>query len=123
MKSAGDGKEHAERGELQDTSGEERAWSRRLLEPTGDPLWRLLAVPSAPALEGQVEDGQVEAELALGNGSMWMRAVFPLAAPCGTSLGVHSAIRGGVWQAAVLGFAGLSSRPDGLRLDPHLPPR
>ncbi|HEV2457930.1 MAG TPA: glycosyl hydrolase family 65 protein, partial [Ktedonobacterales bacterium] len=40
-----------------------------------------------------------------------------------TSLGVHMATQGGVWQAAVLGFAGLSPRANGLRLDPHLPPR
>jgi alpha,alpha-trehalose phosphorylase len=40
-----------------------------------------------------------------------------------TSLGVHIATQGGVWQAAALGFAGLSQRADGLRLDPHLPPR
>jgi trehalose/maltose hydrolase-like predicted phosphorylase len=40
-----------------------------------------------------------------------------------TSLGIHIATQGGVWQAAVLGFAGLSPRADGLRLDPHLPPR
>src|SRR5262249_43019018 len=38
-----------------------------------------------------------------------------------TSLGVHIATQGGVWQAAVLGFAGLAPRVDGLRLDPHLP--
>jgi trehalose/maltose hydrolase-like predicted phosphorylase len=35
--------------------------------------------------------------------------------------GVHMATQGGLWQAAVLGFAGLRPRPDGLRLDPHLP--
>jgi trehalose/maltose hydrolase-like predicted phosphorylase len=40
-----------------------------------------------------------------------------------TSLGVHIATQGGVWQAVVLGFAGLSPRPNGLRLDPHVPPR
>ena len=39
-----------------------------------------------------------------------------------TSLGVHIATQGGVWQAAVLGFAGLAPRAEGLRLDPHLPP-
>jgi len=76
MKTEGDGNEHARRGELQASSGEEQAWSRHLLEPTSDPLWRLLAVPYAPALEGQVE-----AELALGNGSFGMRAVFPFATP------------------------------------------
>jgi trehalose/maltose hydrolase-like predicted phosphorylase len=29
---------------------------------------------------------------------------------------------GGIWQAAVFGFGGLSMVADGLRLDPHLPP-
>lgn len=37
--------------------------------------------------------------------------------------GVHAGALGGVWQAAVLGFAGLRLRPDGIALDPHLPPR
>ncbi|WP_040669408.1 glycosyl hydrolase family 65 protein, partial [Nitrolancea hollandica] len=37
--------------------------------------------------------------------------------------GVHAGALGGLWQAALLGFAGLRSRPDGLALDPHLPPR
>jgi trehalose/maltose hydrolase-like predicted phosphorylase len=73
-----DGKEQARRGERQDVSGEEQAWSRRLLEPTGEPLWRLVAAPYTPALEGQVE-----AELALGNGSLGMRAVFPFVTPGG----------------------------------------
>jgi trehalose/maltose hydrolase-like predicted phosphorylase len=35
--------------------------------------------------------------------------------------GVHIATQGGLWQAAVLGFAGLGLAPDGLRLAPHLP--
>ena len=35
--------------------------------------------------------------------------------------GVHIAAMGGLWQAAVLGFAGLRLRPDGLALEPHLP--
>ncbi|MCC7106227.1 MAG: glycoside hydrolase family 65 protein, partial [Chloroflexi bacterium] len=38
-----------------------------------------------------------------------------------SSGGVHIATQGGLWQAAVLGFAGLTVREDGLRLDPHLP--
>lgn len=67
---------HGQRRELQDSSAEEQAWSCRLLDPASDPLWRLLAVPYTPALEGQVE-----AELALGNGSIGMRAVFPFARP------------------------------------------
>jgi kojibiose phosphorylase len=36
--------------------------------------------------------------------------------------GVHIAALGSLWQAAVLGFAGLTLRPDGLGFDPHLPP-
>jgi trehalose/maltose hydrolase-like predicted phosphorylase len=77
METASDGTERArQRSELQDSSGEEQAWSRRLLEPTRDPLWQLRAAPYAPALEGQVE-----AELALGNGSIGMRAVLPFAMP------------------------------------------
>jgi trehalose/maltose hydrolase-like predicted phosphorylase len=35
--------------------------------------------------------------------------------------GIHIAALGGLWQAVVFGFAGLSLRPDGLHLDPHLP--
>lgn len=37
--------------------------------------------------------------------------------------GVHIATLGGLWQAAVLGFAGLQLAPDGLRFDPRLPDR
>lgn len=37
------------------------------------------------------------------------------------ALGVHIAALGGLWQAATLGFAGMSLRDDGLRFDPHLP--
>ena len=35
--------------------------------------------------------------------------------------GVHIATLGGLWQAAVVGFAGLSFSADGLCCDPHLP--
>ena len=35
--------------------------------------------------------------------------------------GVHIGALGGLWQAAVFGFAGLGLERDGLRLDPHLP--
>jgi trehalose/maltose hydrolase-like predicted phosphorylase len=35
--------------------------------------------------------------------------------------GVHIAALGGVWMTAVLGFAGVSLRPDGIAIDPHLP--
>jgi len=37
------------------------------------------------------------------------------------ALGVHIGLQGGLWQVAVLGFAGMQLRPDGLRFDPHLP--
>src|SRR5262249_39878657 len=76
MKRSGEVQEQARREELRSSSGDEQAWSLHLLEPTSDPLWRLLAVPYAPSLEGQVE-----AELALGNGSLGMRAVMPYATP------------------------------------------
>ena len=36
--------------------------------------------------------------------------------------GVHIATQGGLWQAAVFGFGGISIMPDGLRCEPHLPP-
>lgn len=35
--------------------------------------------------------------------------------------GVHAAALGGLWQAAVFGFAGMDLRPDGLAFAPHLP--
>jgi kojibiose phosphorylase len=35
--------------------------------------------------------------------------------------GVHIATLGGLWQAAVLGFAGMQPGAAGLRFDPHLP--
>lgn len=77
MKTEGGAKEHTRRrGELQSPSGEEQAWSRHLLEPTTDPMWRLLAAPYTPAVEGQVE-----AELAFGNGRFGVRAVFPFPTP------------------------------------------
>ena len=37
------------------------------------------------------------------------------------ALGVHMAAFGGLWQAATLGFAGMTQSEDGLRFDPHLP--
>jgi trehalose/maltose hydrolase-like predicted phosphorylase len=39
-----------------------------------------------------------------------------------TALGVHMGALGGLWQAAVFGFAGLAPAEHGLQLDPHLPP-
>jgi trehalose/maltose hydrolase-like predicted phosphorylase len=39
----------------------------------------------------------------------------------GVAGGVRIAALGGLWQVAVLGFAGLALRADGLAFDPHLP--
>lgn len=36
--------------------------------------------------------------------------------------GIHIAALGGIWMTAVLGFAGVSLRNDGIALDPQLPP-
>lgn len=38
----------------------------------------------------------------------------------GAAGGVHSAAQGGLWQAAVLGFAGMKWSSEGLTFDPHL---
>jgi kojibiose phosphorylase len=35
--------------------------------------------------------------------------------------GVHVGALGGLWQAVVFGFAGVSTGPNGVRLKPHLP--
>jgi trehalose/maltose hydrolase-like predicted phosphorylase/beta-phosphoglucomutase-like phosphatase (HAD superfamily) len=40
----------------------------------------------------------------------------------GSAGGVHIGALGGLWQAAMLGFVGLSFHRDGLGVDPHLPP-
>jgi trehalose/maltose hydrolase-like predicted phosphorylase len=37
------------------------------------------------------------------------------------AFGVHMATLGGLWQAAVFGFGGLTLEDSGVRLDPHLP--
>lgn len=37
--------------------------------------------------------------------------------------GIHAASAGGLWQAAVFGFAGLRLNPDEPEVNPHLPPR
>ena len=37
------------------------------------------------------------------------------------ALGIHIGSQGGLWQVAVLGFAGLELRPNGLHFDPHVP--
>jgi trehalose/maltose hydrolase-like predicted phosphorylase len=41
----------------------------------------------------------------------------------GRAGGVHIALLGGLWQAAVLGFGGLSMHSETLSLDPRLPPQ
>ena len=38
-----------------------------------------------------------------------------------SALGVHIAALGGLWQVAVLGFAGMALRDDGLAFEPRLP--
>lgn len=49
-------------------------------------------------------------------------AAIDLADTTGASAGgVRIAALGGLWQAAVLGFAGLHVRDDGIAVDPHLP--
>ena len=40
----------------------------------------------------------------------------------GSAGGIHIAALGGLWQAALFGFAGLSLGADALGIDPHLPP-
>jgi len=40
-----------------------------------------------------------------------------------TAGGLHLATMGGLWQALVLGFAGIRPMADGLHIDPHLPTR
>jgi len=39
----------------------------------------------------------------------------------GSAGGIHIAALGGIWMLAVLGFAGLSLRSDGVSINPHLP--
>lgn len=51
-------------------------------------------------------------------------AAMELAGPAGGRAGgVHIALLGGLWQAAVLGFGGLSIHGETLALDPKLPPQ
>jgi len=52
-----------------------------------------------------------------------MAAAIDLADNMGNAArGLHMATMGGLWQAAVLGFAGLQRRHEALLIDPHLPP-
>ena len=49
-------------------------------------------------------------------------ADIDLAAHMGNAAGgMHMATLGGLWQAAVFGIAGITLRPHGLAIDPHLP--
>jgi trehalose/maltose hydrolase-like predicted phosphorylase len=63
----------------------------------------------------------------LGDGELALRyfreaAAIDLADPAaGSAGGVHIAALGGIWQVAVLGFAGLSPNGDNLAFDPQLP--
>ena len=51
-----------------------------------------------------------------------MAAAIDLADNMGNAArGLHMATMGGLWQAAVLGFAGLQRREEALLVDPHLP--
>jgi len=52
-----------------------------------------------------------------------MAAAIDLADNMGNAAaGLHMATMGGLWQAAVMGFAGIQRRNEALLLDPHLPP-
>jgi kojibiose phosphorylase len=52
-----------------------------------------------------------------------MAAAIDLADNMGNAAaGLHMATMGGLWQAAVMGFAGIQRRDEALLLDPHLPP-
>ncbi len=52
-----------------------------------------------------------------------MAAAIDLADNMGNAArGLHMATMGGLWQAAVMGFAGLQRRHEALLIDPHLPP-
>ena len=52
-----------------------------------------------------------------------MAAAIDLADNMGNAArGLHMATMGGLWQAAVMGFAGLQRRDEALLIDPHLPP-
>jgi kojibiose phosphorylase len=52
-----------------------------------------------------------------------MAAAIDLADNMGNAArGLHMATMGGLWQAAVMGFAGLQRRGEALLIDPHLPP-
>jgi trehalose/maltose hydrolase-like predicted phosphorylase len=52
-----------------------------------------------------------------------MAAAIDLADNMGNAArGLHMATMGGLWQAAVMGFAGLQRRNEALLIDPHLPP-
>jgi trehalose/maltose hydrolase-like predicted phosphorylase len=53
-----------------------------------------------------------------------MAAAIDLADNMGNAArGLHMATMGGLWQAAVMGFAGLQRRDEALLIDPHLPPQ
>jgi trehalose/maltose hydrolase-like predicted phosphorylase len=74
----------------------------------------------SPAMHALVAARLGDTELALRY--FHQAASIDLGDPAARSAGgVHIAALGGLWQAAVFGFAGLSLRDDGIALDPHLP--
>ncbi len=76
----------------------------------------------SPAIHALVAARLGEAELALGY--FHQAAAIDLNDTMGNAAGgVHIATLGGLWQAAVFGFGGLSFTTRGLRCDPHLPDR
>jgi trehalose/maltose hydrolase-like predicted phosphorylase len=74
----------------------------------------------SPAMHGLVAARLGDTEMALG--FLRKTADIDLAdTQVATDGGIHIAALGGVWMLAVLGFAGLSLRDDGIDVDPHLP--
>jgi trehalose/maltose hydrolase-like predicted phosphorylase len=74
----------------------------------------------SPAMHAMVAARLGETELALRY--FRQAAAIDLGEPASHSAGgVHIAGQGGIWQAAVFGFAGLTLKDETLRLDPHLP--
>jgi trehalose/maltose hydrolase-like predicted phosphorylase len=74
----------------------------------------------SPAMHGVVAARLGDAEMALR--FFRQAAAIDLGdTHAGHDGGVHIAAQGGIWMAAVFGFAGLSLRDDGIALDPHMP--
>lgn len=74
----------------------------------------------SPAMHGLVAARLGDTEMALR--FFRQTAAIDLAEThVGTDGGIHIAALGGLWMLAVLGFAGLALRDDGLTIDPRLP--